>query len=94
MAPAKYKDHGRGWLSKKPTKAFGSGPLRDIFKEAEEFKSWERFKVGKGDRVLFWHDTWCGSTPLVITFPDLYALALLKNGVVKEHMVRDDGGLS
>jgi hypothetical protein len=34
-----------------------------------------RWKVGSGDKVLFWEDVWFGHCSLAITFWDLYVLA-------------------
>lgn len=48
------------------------------------------FRVGKGDRVHFWLDPWCSPTPLYCAFPDLYATAMLKNGLVKEPLKREN----
>jgi hypothetical protein len=33
------------------------------------------YKVGDGSRIRFWHDTWCGDSPLRNQFPILYHLA-------------------
>lgn len=44
--------------------------------------------------MLFWHDIWCGPTPVAIAFPEIFALANLKNGRVAEHMVRDNSQIA
>ncbi|RVW99250.1 hypothetical protein CK203_030728 [Vitis vinifera] len=53
-------------------------------KEAEW--CWESMdlKVGKGNRVLFWMDKWCGNEALSQTFPQLFTLAGHKNAKVCE----------
>ena len=47
---------------------------------------WESMdlKVGKGNRVLFWMDKWCGNEALSQTFPQLFTLAGHKNAKVCE----------
>lgn len=34
-----------------------------------------KFKVGNGERVLFWHDVWAADTLLAVCFPDLFSCA-------------------
>lgn len=63
---------------------------KDIFRETKSFKS----GIGYGNRVSFWHDIWCGATPLSLAFPDVYAIASLKFGSVKDHMVRGDQSIA
>ena len=36
------------------------------------------YNVGEGSRVSFWHDPWCGPTPLKELFPTMYACSLSK----------------
>lgn len=65
---------------------------KGICKEREVFEEWGvHFQVGKGDRVRFLLDPWCGPSPLYHAFPDLFAKAMLKNGLVKEHLKRENG---
>ncbi|RVW35575.1 Transposon TX1 uncharacterized 149 kDa protein [Vitis vinifera] len=58
--------------------------IGEIMKEADW--CWESidFKVGKGNRVLFWTDKWCGNEALSQTFPQLFTLAGHKNAKVCE----------
>ena len=42
------------------------------------------FKVGKGTKIKFWTDFWCGCTVLSQRFPHLYAMAVHKNATVEE----------
>ena len=34
--------------------------------------------------IKFWEDVWCGETPLCVSFPSLYALAVSKWAMVSE----------
>ena len=36
------------------------------------------FMVGNGQRVIFWKDKWCGTSPLCDSFPSLFVLAAAK----------------
>ena len=42
------------------------------------------FELGDGYKIKFWEDVWCGETPLRVSFPSLYALAILKGVMVLE----------
>ena len=42
------------------------------------------FKVGKGTKIRFWTDLWCGCTVLSQRFPHLYAMTVHKNATVEE----------
>ncbi|RVW59538.1 putative dolichyl pyrophosphate Man9GlcNAc2 alpha-1,3-glucosyltransferase [Vitis vinifera] len=59
-------------------------PLSEIMKEADW--CWESivFKVGKGTRILFWMDKWCGNEGLSQIFPQLFTLAGHRNAKVSE----------
>ncbi|RVX23287.1 hypothetical protein CK203_000515 [Vitis vinifera] len=54
---------------------------------------WEsiEFKVGKGTRVLFWTDKWCGNETLSQTFPQLFTLAGHRNAKIGDmlNLLRD-----
>ena len=41
-----------------------------------------QFEVGVGDRVKFWTNWWCGDSPLQLTFPVGYEIALNKEASV------------
>uniref|UniRef100_I1Q9W3 Reverse transcriptase zinc-binding domain-containing protein n=1 Tax=Oryza glaberrima TaxID=4538 RepID=I1Q9W3_ORYGL len=47
--------------------------------ERKPKKQWVRRlavrKVGKGDRVQFWDDVWCGEVPLSVIFPKLHNIS-------------------
>ena len=38
--------------------------------------------VGVGDRVKLWTDKWCGDSPLLLTFPNVYGIASNKEASV------------
>ena len=80
----KYGQEGCGWRTKEVCGSFGVGLWKEIMKEANW--CWEsiEFKVGKGTRVLFWTDKWCGNEVLSQTFPQLFTLAGHRNAKVSE----------
>jgi hypothetical protein len=63
----------------KPTDStFWKGPMRvkhDFFKRGV-------FKVGNGETVCFWENTWLGESPLAIQYPSLYNIVQRKNVLV------------
>ncbi|KAL6345965.1 hypothetical protein AAG906_025245 [Vitis piasezkii] len=63
---------------------FGVRVWKEILKEANWCWDNIRFKVGKGTRVNFWTDHWCGDEALSRIFPQLFALAVHKNATISE----------
>lgn len=47
----------------------------DFTKDEGWFKKVTSLKIGKGDKAMFWKDTWCGAVPFSTLFPDLYEVA-------------------
>ena len=41
-------------------------------------------KVGKGTKIRFWKDTWCGDVELARRFPQLFNVAAQKSATVGE----------
>ncbi|KAJ9705752.1 hypothetical protein PVL29_003718 [Vitis rotundifolia] len=81
---AKYGQEDFGWRTKKVVGAFGVGVWKEILKEAGW--CWEKmaFKAGKGNKIKFWTDWWCGGSTLSQSFPHLFTLAAHKNGTLEE----------
>ncbi|RVW26745.1 hypothetical protein CK203_108375 [Vitis vinifera] len=61
---AKYGQEDHGWRTKKAVGACGVGVWKEILKEAGW--CWDKmgFKVGKGNKISFWIDVWCGDSAL------------------------------
>ncbi|KAJ9680330.1 hypothetical protein PVL29_019599 [Vitis rotundifolia] len=81
---AKYGKEGFGWRTNEARGTFGVGVWKEILKEANWCWDNMMFKVGKGTRVSFWADHWCGNVALSHTFPQLFALAVQRNATVKD----------
>ncbi|RVW85327.1 putative ribonuclease H protein [Vitis vinifera] len=79
---AKYGQEDFGWRTKKANGAFGVGLWKEIMKEA--YWCWNNitFKVGKGTKIRFWKDTWCGDVELARSFPQLFNVAAQKGATV------------
>ncbi|RVW93052.1 LINE-1 retrotransposable element ORF2 protein [Vitis vinifera] len=81
---AKYGKEELGWRTRKANGAFGVGVWKEILKESTW--CWENmgFKVGKGNRIRFWTDLWCGNMVLSQGFPNLFSMAAHRNVTVEE----------
>ena len=80
----KYGQEGCGWRTKEACGSFGVGVWKEIMKEANWCWKSIEFKVGKGTRVMFWTDKWCGNAALSQIFPQLFTLAVHRNATVNE----------
>ncbi|RVW31594.1 hypothetical protein CK203_091130 [Vitis vinifera] len=75
MIRVKYGQEEFGWRSKEARGTYGVGVWKEIMKEAKWCWENTKFKVGKGTRVKFWSDQWCGNERLSHSFPQLYEMA-------------------
>ncbi|RVW43589.1 LINE-1 reverse transcriptase-like [Vitis vinifera] len=57
----KYGQEGFGWRTNEAHGAFGVGVWKEILKEANWCWDNMMFNVGKGTKVKFWIDHWCGA---------------------------------
>ena len=68
---------------------------RSIKEGTEKFFSQILYNVGEGNRVSFWHDTWCGPIPLKELFPSMYDCPVSKEAWVSDLVVStSEGGRS
>ena len=79
---AKYGQEDFGWRTKKANGPFGVGLWKEIMKEADWCWNNMTFKVGKGTKIRFWKDTWCGDVELARRFPQLFNVAAQKGATV------------
>ena len=63
----------------------GVGVWKEILKESAW--CWENMvlKVGKGNKIRFWIDPWCGNNVLSQRFPDLFSMAAQRNVTVEDY---------
>ncbi|RVW75000.1 LINE-1 reverse transcriptase-like [Vitis vinifera] len=81
---AKYGQEEFGWRTKKVNGAFGVGVWKEIMKEADWCWDNMNFKVGKGTKIRFWKDPWCGEVELARRFPQLFNVAAQRSATVGE----------
>ena len=81
---AKYGQEDYGWRTKKAVGACGVGVWKEILKEAGW--CWDKmvFNVGKGNKIRFWTDVWCGDATLSQRFPHHYILEANRNAKVED----------
>ncbi|RVW91045.1 hypothetical protein CK203_039924 [Vitis vinifera] len=87
----------RSWVENKEGKwGVGVGVWKEILKESTW--CWDNmvFKVGKGNKVRFWIDPWCGNNMLSEAFPDLFSMAAQRNATVEDYWDQNlsQGGVS
>ncbi|KAJ9686999.1 hypothetical protein PVL29_015736 [Vitis rotundifolia] len=80
----KYDQEGFGWRTNEARGIYGVGVWKEILKEASWCWDNIEFKVGRGTKVKFWIDHWCGNATLSQIFPQIYAMAALRNATVYE----------
>ncbi|RVW83659.1 hypothetical protein CK203_039344 [Vitis vinifera] len=49
------------------------------------------FNVGKGIRIRFWTDLWCGDVELSLRFPQLFVVAAQRNATMGEMWDQNSG---
>lgn len=77
----KYRVGNFGWdVNPAPRRA--SGMWHAIAACVDKFKEGTRFKLGRGDRIRFWTDLWCGDSSLDSQFPSIYHLSLNPLGAI------------
>ena len=50
-------------------------PWISILKKWSSFDHFVSFKLGDGQRITFWKDSWCLAQPFSLAFPDLYQIS-------------------
>lgn len=61
----------------------GSGLWRSICAGGEKWSSCIKWKLGRGNKIIFWEDVWTDGGCLKERFPRIYALAQNKNMTVE-----------
>ena len=62
----------------------GTGLWKGIMQVWGKFSSQVSYQLGNGNRILFWHDEWCGHMPLRDGFSKLFAMATYQDVLVAD----------
>ena len=84
MIRGKYGEERDGGCSCEVREGYGVRSWKAIRKPEHLVSSRLSFAVGNGQRMSFWKDKWCGTTPLCESFPFLFALVASKEVWVKD----------
>ena len=74
-------------------RSHGKGLWKGILACREDFWKGVRFKVGRGNKVSFWKDKWCGEETLRDRFPQLYCMSVSREASVSDFLALGEGGL-
>jgi hypothetical protein len=91
VVAAKYGSNWGGWCTKEVKDSYGVSLWKSIHRGWPSFSNHLFYLVGDGSRVKFWHDRWCGDTPLKEAFPELFSIALDRNVLVADLMSHNNG---
>jgi hypothetical protein len=90
----KYGVERRGWHTRLMRVTHGCSLWKDTIVGWDNFHSYILFDVGKGNRVQFWHDKWCGDRPLKEMFPLLYECSRYRDASIDSLYARTRGGVN
>lgn len=76
-----------GWFSKRPLVPYGYSLWKGFYKGADSFANLI-FKINNGERTRLWKERWYTSVPLFQLYPNIFALACYREGMVKNFMIR------
>jgi hypothetical protein len=90
---AKYGSIWGGWHTRAISGSHGVGPWKYICMGWHSLKSHIHFDPGKGSRIRFWKDVWCGDRPLKVAFPGLFTIAMLKDVSIANNAESSNGAI-
>ncbi|KAG2691589.1 hypothetical protein I3760_08G015100 [Carya illinoinensis] len=87
MIESKYGGLWGGWCTKEVRGARGVGLWKYIRQDWGVFSRLTKLRLGEGNMIKVWYDTWCGNCALKELFPTLFRVASAKEASVAEVMV-------
>jgi hypothetical protein len=88
---AKYGVTGEGWCTRPVRGSHGCSLWKGIMANWDVFQKYIVFEVGKGDKVRFWHDKWCGDRSLKDDFPHLFEYSRDREALIDSLFSRSNG---
>lgn len=64
------------WGPKEVCDSYGTRIKKSILKGDEKFWRFIKFRLGLGEEIGFWEDSYCGDNPLKEDFTSIYNLAI------------------
>ncbi|XP_059288373.1 uncharacterized protein LOC132041681 [Lycium ferocissimum] len=79
----KYSQNGK-WCTNEVTNTYGVGVWRTIRAFWLALKANVNYKVGRGDKILFWKENWSGQGTLQLLFPSLFSISTIPDSTIEE----------
>uniref|UniRef100_A0A2N9GD32 Reverse transcriptase domain-containing protein n=1 Tax=Fagus sylvatica TaxID=28930 RepID=A0A2N9GD32_FAGSY len=89
----KYGSMWGGWCIEEGHGSYEVSVWKSIRKDWGCFAPFISYRVDIGDKVQFWHDTWCSDLPLKVLYPELFSIARDKDTSVAALMSFSNGTL-
>ena len=82
-----------GWCTRSVNGPYGVALWKSISQGWPSFSCYILYDIGDGSKVKFWQDHWCGETPLVVSYLDLFRFCRNKEASMVELMKSPNGVL-
>ena len=93
MIEVKYGCRWGSWCSSSVSSPHSVGLWKNISLGWPFFSRYILYDIDDRSRVKFWHNCWCGETPLVVSYPKLFRFCRNKEASVAELMKFTNGVL-
>ena len=93
MIEVKYSYDWGGWCSSSFFGPYGVSLWKNIRRGWHSLSRFIMYEIGDGSKVQFWLDCWCGTSSLVVRYPELYRISCSKEASVADLMRYSNGVL-